>query len=450
MPENCFWLPGTSGHSFFGDDRDEHAQFGLGSPDHALISGHGICARKHLARRARDLRADAESATLDYAKEDAAPMPIAWNPDGSPMLIRWRDSITETSSPTRAALKQRLRLRRFSLASIFSLLYLFVLLIFHSQGKVDRTTLFETCAIVVSMILAFYVAFKFRLNLRFPDPSLTAFQLLSAVLTMVFVVYRAPDTRLAFTAFFFVALMFGMLRCSATKLTVLSLVSLTVFALATWRRYSNSNDFEMLRLDMLQCLVIAITFPWVVYIGGRVKRLQRDLVDVSTKLEDIQERSRYDDLTGVYNRRALMIALERSKQRANVTGEPLSICIIDLDLFKRYNDEFDHLTGDRVLQEFAHAVQAGLRSTDIFGRYGGEEFVQILPHTGLAGAILDAERLRNRISTLDLPFARSTGPLTVSVGVAQYSPGETIDQTFARADGALYKAKQLGRNRVEC
>jgi diguanylate cyclase (GGDEF)-like protein len=300
------------------------------------------------------------------------------------------------------------------------------------------------------MILAFYVAFKFRLNLRFPDPSLTAFQLLSAVLTMVFVVYRAPDTRLAFTAFFFVALMFGMLRCSATKLTVLSLVSLTVFALATWRRYSNSNDFEMLRLDMLQCLVIAITFPWVVYIGGRVKRLQRDLVDVSTKLEDIQERSRYDDLTGVYNRRALMIALERSKQRANVTGEPLSICIIDLDLFKRYNDEFDHLTGDRVLQEFAHAVQAGLRSTDIFGRYGGEEFVQILPHTGLAGAILDAERLRNRISTLDLPFARSTGPLTVSVGVAQYSPGETIDQTFARADGALYKAKQLGRNRVEC
>jgi diguanylate cyclase (GGDEF)-like protein len=244
--------------------------------------------------------------------------------------------------------------------------------------------------------------------------------------------------------------MFGMLRCSATKLTVLSLVSLTVFALATWRRYSNSNDFEMLRLDMLQCLVIAITFPWVVYIGGRVKRLQRDLVDVSTKLEDIQERSRYDDLTGVYNRRALMIALERSKQRANVTGEPLSICIIDLDLFKRYNDEFDHLTGDRVLQEFAHAVQAGLRSTDIFGRYGGEEFVQILPHTGLAGAILDAERLRNRISTLDLPFARSTGPLTVSVGVAQYSPGETIDQTFARADGALYKAKQLGRNRVEC
>jgi diguanylate cyclase (GGDEF)-like protein len=171
---------------------------------------------------------------------------------------------------------------------------------------------------------------------------------------------------------------------------------------------------------------------------------------VNTKLEDIEEKARRDDLTGVYNRRALLVAMEEARQRANVTGEPLSICVIDLDFFKRYNDEFDHLTGDRVLQAFAQAVRDGLRSTDVFGRYGGEEFVQILPHTALAGAILDAERLRSQISTLDIPFARSRGPLTVSVGVAQYRPGETIVQTFARADGALYKAKQLGRNRVEC
>ncbi len=366
------------------------------------------------------------------------------------MLESSPNSISEASSLAREELKQRLRLRRFSQAAIFSILYLLMLVIFYSQNKIDRATLIEACTIVVSTIVTFFLIFKSGINLRFPDPSLTVFQILSSALTMVFVVYRAPDTRLAFTPFFFVALMFGMLRCSGTKLTVLSLVSLAAFAIAIWRRYSGNNDDEMLHLDMLQCFVIAITFPWVVYIGGRVKQLQRDLVNVNTKLEDIQEKSRYDDLTGVYNRRALLIALESSKQRAIATGEPLSICIIDLDHFKRYNDEFDHLTGDRVLQEFVQAVRDGLRSTDIFGRYGGEEFVQIMPHTGLAGAILDAERLRNRISSLDLPFARSTGPLTMSVGVAQYSPGETIVQTFARADGALYKAKQLGRNRVEC
>jgi diguanylate cyclase len=360
------------------------------------------------------------------------------------------DLISDTPPPSRDVFKQRLRLRRFMLASIFSVLYLLVLVIFYTQDKVDRETLLEACAIVAAVIGGFFIAFRFGLNLRFPDPSLTVLQLLAAVFTMLFGVYRAPDSRLAFTAFFFVALMFGMLRCSGAKLAVLGSVSLAAFGLVIWRRYFVNHDTDMLRLDMLQLVVIAVTFPWFLFIGGRVKQLQRDLREVSIKLEDIEEKARHDDLTGVYNRRALMVAMEESKQRANVTGEPLSICVIDLDLFKRYNDEFDHLTGDRVLQAFAQAARDGLRSTDVFGRYGGEEFVQILPHTAQAGAILDAERLRNRISTLDIPFARSMGPLTVSVGVAQYRPGETIVQTFARADGALYKAKQLGRNRVEC
>jgi diguanylate cyclase len=366
------------------------------------------------------------------------------------ILTSMRDLISETPSATRDESKQRLRLRRFVQASIFSVLYLVVLVIFYTQDKVDRETLFEACAIVATIIFGFFIVFRLGLNLRFPDPSLTVFQLLAAVFTMLFVVYRAPDTRLAFTAFFFVALMFGMLRCSGTKLAMLGLVSLAAFALVIGCRYSDNHDAETARLDMLQFVVIAITFPWFLFIGGRVKRLQRDLLEVNIKLEDIEERARHDDLTGVYNRRALMVAMEESKQRANASGEPLSICVIDLDLFKRYNDEFDHLTGDRVLQAFAQAARDGLRSTDVFGRYGGDEFVQILPHTALAGAMLDAERLRNRISTLEIPFAPSMGPLTVSIGVAQYRPGETIVQSFARADGALYKAKQLGRNRVEC
>jgi diguanylate cyclase (GGDEF)-like protein len=361
-----------------------------------------------------------------------------------------REIFTSMRDPISDDFKQRLRLRRFMLASIFSALYLLVLVIFYTQDKVDRATLVQACVIVATIIIGFFIVFRLGFNLWFADPSLTVFQLLAAVSTMLFGVYRAPESRLAFTAFFFVALLFGMLRCSGTKLAVLGSVSLAAFALVIWRRYSENHDTDMLRLDVLQCVVIAVTFPWLVFLGGRVKQLQRDLREVNIKLEDIEEKASRDDLTGVYNRRALMVAMEQSRQRADVTGEPLSICVIDLDLFKRYNDEFDHLTGDRVLQAFARAVRDGLRSTDILGRYGGEEFVQILPHTALAGAFLDAERLRNRIGTLDIPFARSMGPLTVSVGVAQYMPGETILQTFARADGALYKAKQLGRNRVEC
>src|SRR5438105_7731962 len=139
--------------------------------------------------------------------------------------------------------------------------------------------------------------------------------------------------------------------------------------------------------------------------------------------------------------------MEESNQRADFAREPLSICMIDLDFFKRYNDEFDHLTGDQVLRSFAQTVQDGLRATDIFGRYAGEEFVQIMRHTPLAGAMADAERLRERISSFDIPSPRPIGHLTVSIGVAQYKPGETIIQTFARADEALYRAKQRGCNR---
>ena len=282
------------------------------------------------------------------------------------------------------------------------------------------------------------------------DPSLTAWQLLAAIFTMLYVLYRAPDTRIVFTAFFFVALMFGMLRLSGMKLAVLGSISLLYFALVVWLRYAGNHDAGMLRLDMLQFGVMAVTFPWFLFIGGHVKQLQRGFDEVSVKLEDIEEKARHDDLTGVYNRRAMIVAMEESKQRADAAGEPLSICVIDLDFFKRYNDEFDHLTGDKVLRAFAQGVQGGLRATDVFGRYGGEEFVQILRHTALAGAMAEAERLRERINAIDIPVSRAIGPLTVSIGVAQYEPGETIIETFARADAALYKAKQRGRNRVEC
>ena len=183
------------------------------------------------------------------------------------------DSIAAIPSLTRNEANQRLRFRRFLLASTFSALYLVVLAVFHTQGKLDRETLFQACAIVAAAILAFFALFRLRLNLRFSDPSLTGYQFLAAVFTMLFVMYRAPDTRLAFAAFFFVALMFGMLRSSGTPLTILGSIALACFAIITWLRYAIDQDGETLRLDLLQLVVMAITFPWFVFIGRRVTRL---------------------------------------------------------------------------------------------------------------------------------------------------------------------------------
>ena len=182
--------------------------------------------------------------------------------------------IAAIPATTRNDVNQRLRFRRFVLASTFSLLYLVVLAVFHTQDKLDRATLVLAFAMVVGAIVAFFVLFRAGLNLRFPDPSLTGLQFLAAVATMLFVLYRAPDTRLVFAAFFFVALMFGMLRSSGTPLAVLGSVSLACFAAMTWLRFAGNRDVDMLRLDMLQLLVMAITFPWFVFIGRRVTRLR--------------------------------------------------------------------------------------------------------------------------------------------------------------------------------
>jgi len=348
--------------------------------------------------------------------------------------------------------RQRLRLRRFVFASVFSIMFVVVLTAFYALNKVDQATLVHASVLVFVFIVVFFLLFRTGLNLRFHDPSLTSWQFLVAVITMLYVVYRAPETRLAFTAFFFVALMFGMLRRDSKIIAVLGSVSVVLFAMLSAARYMTNRDDEMLGLDILQVLVIAVTFPWLVFLAGRIHRIQQGLTAVRLKLEDIEEKARLDDLTGVYNRRALIAAMQDSKIQADTTGEPLSICVIDLDLFKRFNDQFDHLTGDLVLRTFAQTVQAGLRTTDFFGRYGGEEFVQILPGTAIEGAMADAERLRQRIGSIQLPMpiTASAGQLTASIGVAQYVPEEAIEETFARADRALYNAKRLGRDRAEC
>jgi len=170
--------------------------------------------------------------------------------------------------------RQRLRLNRFLLASGFSLVYLLVLVLFHTHGKVDTSTLAEASAIVVILIVAFFAVFRLGLNLRFADPSLTKAQVVASVCTMLFVLYRAPDTRLVFATFFFVALMFGMLRSSARELAALGLMTLASYAAVTFGRYAETHDAQTLSTDVLQLCVTALALPWFLFIGSRIKRLK--------------------------------------------------------------------------------------------------------------------------------------------------------------------------------
>ncbi len=153
-----------------------------------------------------------------------------------------------------------------------------------------------------------------------------------------------------------------------------------------------------------------------------------------------------DPLTGLGNRRHLDATLDIELQRAARTGEPLTAIMADLDHFKNVNDRFGHEAGDQVLKAFGAAMRAQTRAMDLVARFGGEEFVVLLPHTPLEGGRIIAERMRATFAETVVPPLRE--PVTASFGVAQARGAETAESLLQCVDKALYKAKQSGRNRV--
>lgn len=166
--------------------------------------------------------------------------------------------------------------------------------------------------------------------------------------------------------------------------------------------------------------------------------------ELEQQLERLEELSLTDPLTGVRNRRALIESVGMELNRSSRSGSPTSLVLVDIDHFKRVNDDFGHPAGDATLQAVAQILSDRGRSSDIVARYGGEEFAVILPSTPPDGAAVVAERLRAAVEQATWPHR----PITASLGVATSVDGDTVDGLLQRADQALYASKRAGRNRV--
>jgi len=173
----------------------------------------------------------------------------------------------------------------------------------------------------------------------------------------------------------------------------------------------------------------------------------RDLAEA-----EIRRLAMFDTLTGLFNRRAFTDLAGRELARTLRTHAPFAVLMMDLDHFKRVNDEFGHQAGDRVLAAFAEAAKRSVRKEDLVGRYGGEEFCAVLPGADPAKALEVAERIRHAVA--ERPLAGLPRATTVSIGVSACAHSEaapcTLDGSLARADEALYAAKEAGRDRVAC
>lgn len=184
---------------------------------------------------------------------------------------------------------------------------------------------------------------------------------------------------------------------------------------------------------------------------NRMKISSEDLKQLQQELEKSQQEAQTDTLTSLINRRGLEKRFELERIRAKQNNMPFSILLIDIDHFKKVNDSFGHLVGDSLLKSLARLMTAQLRKNDIAARFGGEEFMILLPETGIDGAKAVGRKIQDALSTKEWKIkdsGESMGKITVSMGIAQYKFNEPEKALIKRADDALYFAKQNGRNQI--
>lgn len=186
-------------------------------------------------------------------------------------------------------------------------------------------------------------------------------------------------------------------------------------------------------------------------VGSRLSDSSQEIAELRRSLDIATREARTDPLTGIGNRKHLNVRLRDEIGKAKESGKELCLLLLDVDHFKKFNDSYGHDIGDHVLKVVARTIKNGIKGRDICARYGGEEFCVALPETELRNAMMVAEKLRMKLAESNLSdrgTGRSYGSVTVSIGVSVYRKNESPAELFRRADAALYRAKESGRNKV--
>ena len=365
--------------------------------------------------------------------------------------------------------KQGLRIKRFLMAALSYVIWIGLTFYCHQLGLVEVSArVFWIAAALCGVFnLVFYALLRSGLNLYWPDPSLTLPQMIVATVWVMLLMALAPKVRGILLLLYVVVFLFGVFRLRRGEYLGLTALVLVGYGLVVLRDVYLRNESVPLSLEALQFVVLSATLLWLAFFGSYVGRLRETVSRRNAELGVLLAKNRrlaiHDDLTGTYNRRHIMQILEQEQFRAQRTGRGFCLCLMDLDHFKLINDRHGHLGGDEVLRQFAMRVLGEIRTLDRvgregepdtngeenFGRYGGEEFLLVMPETDLDGAHVCVDRIRRRVAEKPFPVEAQAVKLTVSCGLAAYRPGEDLRATLARADQALYLAKQAGRDKVK-
>ncbi|MCE4538758.1 diguanylate cyclase [Pelomonas sp. P7] len=348
---------------------------------------------------------------------------------------------------------QRLRLRQTSLAMALMVISIAALhYAVHVGGGERGVLLWGWTACSLGGMVAFYAAIRSGWSLRFRDPSLTSQQIAFALVAAALGYAQAGPLRGAVFPVLTLILMFGMFQLRARSAYALSFGALALFGAVMAFMAGLRPAAYPPAVEIGHFLMLSFMLPAVAMLTARLSRIRRRLSEqreeLARALAQLQAIATRDELTGLPNRRQMQALMDQELLRSLRHHHDFCIALVDLDHFKRINDEHGHATGDAVLRAFAQAGQAALRATDVLARWGGEEFVVLLPDTSMPPAIAGLERLRLQVAALRVEAGGGTVGVTASIGLTGHRHGDTLDQTLARADRLLYQAKAEGRNRT--
>jgi diguanylate cyclase (GGDEF)-like protein len=318
-------------------------------------------------------------------------------------------------------------------------------------GPIEPEVAVEGCLALGAIAAIFHGLLRFGVSNRVSDADFVAAQLAATFVLLAWLTYRTDDSATAIPVLYLVAMLYGLLQLDRSRLAVLATIAAVTHGTALFMLIDQGHAIDRGAV-WTQFGALVLAFAWFTYAAGVVLRLRARLSEAHRKLHDqgleANDRASRDTLTGVYHHRHLMEALEREIARAERVGKPLSIARVDLDWLGSVNETHGSAAGDIALKRFTEAAAGALRDVDVFGRYGGKEFLALMPDTDLKGAVIAAERIRAAVSREPLPEVRGRRHLSCTLGVAEHRKGENTRLVIGRAEAGLNYAKAAGRDRV--
>lgn len=339
--------------------------------------------------------------------------------------------------------------------------------------KTEYTDLIpESVVLALSSGLIFW-AISSGFSQRFKDPSLALFQILISIAWITYAVYLIQIGRGIMLCTYMLAIFFGAFKLKTSEFILTTISAIFAFScVVIWEHFNPPPNYNP-GLNLFLLLTLSVYLSVFSFLAAYMRKLKDDLrngkraLEVSHKeiqqqrdeirkaylemqgtLKHLGEIASRDELTGLFNRRQFIEVYKGHLTVSKATNESFALALLDIDHFKRINDNYGHSVGDRVLKKFSEIAQDSLRDSDFIARYGGEEFVVILPSTNKQAAVECIERVRTAFSHFAFDAIQEGLRISVSTGISHFSYGESGEDLVERVDAALYHAKNVGRNRT--